>query len=68
MAQLQPPIAMLNTLTSSDPAVFAQIQMPDVVRKKLCTNDFDDWDDVAATTMCSADVLREVQQAIWDAA
>ena len=58
------PISLLNLLTSSDPSVFTQIKMPRAVRTKLLANDFDDWEDLQTTTMCSADVLRELQRAV----
>jgi hypothetical protein len=38
--------------------------MPASVLNKLLANDFDDWEDVAKTTMCSAAVLLELQRAV----
>ena len=59
-----PDIELLNSLTSSDPSFLSQLRMPASVLNKLLANDFDDWEDVAKTTMCSAAVLLELQRAV----
>ena len=59
-----PDIELLNSLTSSDPSFLSQLRMPASVLNKLLANDFDDWEDLAKTTMCSAAVLLELQRAV----